>query len=102
MSSFLNWLLSPFAESVDADDVLILRPTAAAQQPVAGFRGGKDLTVRPQVKGETVKDLLGRLNVYRGPDQQLLRVWNPETGLELSGTTVVRGTVIAEVRPESI
>lgn len=100
-TSFLKWLWgSLFGTTEEAH--LVLRPTPTAQTRVAGFQSGSDLTVRAHVRGETVLDVLERLNVYRGPDQQLVRVWNPETGQEFPGTTVLEGTMVVEVRPESI
>lgn len=82
--------------------VLVLHPTPEAAKTVAGFRGGKDLEMKVVVEGETVAQVLDRLNIYRGPDQILQRVWIPNSAQELPGSTVVRGKRVAEVRPESI
>ena len=85
----------------NADGRLILHPSITGKQRVAGFYGGAELVLKTAAVGETVATLLDRLNTYRGPDQQLVRLWTPE-GQELALSTPVRGTVIAEVRGESI
>lgn len=80
---------------------LTLRPNAGAKQVVAGFRGGDDLVLKTAALSETVGILLDRLNTYRGPDQQIRRVWTLE-GSPMSLNTPVRGSLVAEVRVESI
>lgn len=82
--------------------VLVLHPTPEAAKTVAGFRGGQDIQMTVTAEGETVAQVLERLNIYRGPDQILKRVWTPNSAQEMPGSTAVRGKLVAEVRPESI
>lgn len=84
------------------EDTLILRPSRSAAESVSGFRSGQDLSTRVLAAGETIGQILERLNVYRGPDQILKRVWDPNTGQDIPLHTVVRGTLVAEVRRESV
>ncbi len=81
--------------------ILVLQPDATARKAVAGFRGGAELRVTGTAPNMTVTDLLAKLNKYRGPDQQLKRIWG-EGGEEIVGSTVVRGEVKAIVRDMSI
>ncbi len=89
------------SSSVGELGVLILQPDATARRAVAGFRGGAELRVAATAPNMSVTDLLAKLNKYRGPDQQLKRVWT-EAGEEIVGSTVVRGEVKAIVRDLSI
>ncbi len=85
--------------------VLILRPDPSAVAAVAGFKGGAELRVTTEAPNTTVGTLLDKLNKYRGPDQQIRRVWR-ETGMgaleEVVGSEVVRGEMRAVVRGDSI
>jgi hypothetical protein len=81
--------------------VLILRPDPSATAHVAGFRGGAELRVATETPNTTVATLLEKLNKYRGPDQQIKRIWR-ETGEEIVGSDVVRGELKAVVRASSI
>jgi hypothetical protein len=80
---------------------LILRPSPSGKQRVSGFFAGQDLTLRVGAAGETIQILLDRLNTYRGPTQQIRRLWTLE-GEELKLDSPVKGQIIAEVRAESI
>jgi hypothetical protein len=81
--------------------VLILRPDPSATTVVAGFRGGAELRLATEAPNTTVATLLDKLNKYRGPDQQIKRIWR-ETGGEIVGSEVVRGDMRAIVRAESL
>jgi hypothetical protein len=82
--------------------VLLLRPDPSAKTSVAGFKSGTELRIAADVAGQTLQQLLEKLNLYRGPEQQIRRVWNAETGQELPLTHMIKGTVVAEVRATSI
>ena len=81
--------------------VLILRPDPSAVATVSGFRGGAELRVTAEASNTTTTTLLDKLNKYRGPDQQLRRIWR-ETGEEIVGSEVVRGEMRAVVRADSL
>lgn len=81
--------------------VLILRPDPSAVAKVSGFRGGAELRVTTEAPNTTVATLLDKLNKYRGPDQQLRRVWD-EAGEEVVGSDVVRGEMRVVVRGDSV
>jgi hypothetical protein len=81
--------------------VLILRPDPSATAAVAGFRGGAELRLATEAPNTTVAALLEKLNKYRGPDQQIRRIWS-ETGEEIVGSEVVRGDMRVIVRAASI
>ncbi len=84
--------------------VLILRPDATAMAlPIAGFKGGAELRLATDAAAgvTTVAQLLGKLNKYRGPDQQLRRVWS-ESGEEIVGNTEVHGELRVVVRATSV
>ena len=81
--------------------VLILRPDPSATTAVAGFRGGAEVRLATETPNTTVATLLEKLNKYRGPDQQIRRVWR-ENGEEIVGSEVVRGDMRAIVRAASI
>lgn len=80
---------------------LLLRPDPSATARVAGFKGGADIRVSADAAGQTVGQILDKLNKYRGPDQQIQHVWTSE-GAPMPPNTVVRGFVTAIVRGESV
>jgi hypothetical protein len=84
---------------------LILRPDPSAVSVVAGFKGGAELRLATEAPNTSVAALLAKLNKYRGPDQQILRIWR-ETGSgtleEIVGSEVVRGEMRGIVRAASI
>jgi hypothetical protein len=84
---------------------LVLRPDPSAVSIVAGFKGGAELRLATEAPNTTVGTLLDKLNKYRGPDQQIVRVWR-ETGLgtleEVNGSEVVRGELRVVVRAVSL
>ena len=80
--------------------VLILRPDPSATS-IAGFRGGAELRLATEAPNTTIATLLEKLNKYRGPDQQIRRIWR-ETGEEIVGSEIVRGDVRAVVRAASV
>lgn len=79
---------------------LILRPDPSATG-IAGFRGGAELRVATEAPNTTVATLLEKLNKYRGPDQQIIRVWR-ENGEEVVGSEVVRGEMQVVIRAASV
>jgi hypothetical protein len=81
--------------------VLILRPDPSAVTAVAGFKGGAELRLATEAPNTTVAALLAKLNKYRGPEQQIRRIW-AENGVEIVGSEVVRGDMQAVVRAESL
>ena len=82
--------------------VLVLRPTPSAQTTVAGFKSGGSLKIAADAAGQTVGQILDKLNKYRGPDQQIRRVWDSTTDRELPMSEVVKGTQEVLVKAESI
>lgn len=80
---------------------LVLRPDPSAVLVVAGFKGGAELRLATEAPNTTVARLLDKLNKYRGPDQQVHRVWK-EGGEEVVGSEVVRGEMRVVVRATSI
>jgi hypothetical protein len=68
---------------------------------VSGFKNGGELRVAADVSGQTVGALLSKFNKYRGPDQQIHRVWDLQ-GKEVSGSTPVTGLFVVVVKAESI
>lgn len=68
---------------------------------VSGFKQGGELRVVSDYAGQTVAEVLSKLNKYRGPDQQLRRVWNLQ-GQEVSGSTPVKGFFEVVVKAESV
>ncbi len=82
--------------------VLVLRPTPSAQATVAGFKSGGNLKIAADAAGQTVGQLLDKLNKYRGPDQQITLVWDAKTDRSVGAAEVVRGTWEVLVKAESI
>lgn len=80
---------------------LILRPDPSAVSVVAGFKGGAELRLATEAPNTTVTTLLDKLNKYRGPDQQIVRLWR-ESGEEVVGSEVVRGELRVVVRSTSL
>ena len=89
-----------FGGSGDAA-ILVIKPDATAVASVAGFKSGAEMRLKGTA-GETVDILLGRLNTYRGPDQQIRTVWHPETGAAISGSTVIHGTLNVVINAASL
>jgi hypothetical protein len=82
--------------------VLLLRPDPSAVTAVAGFKGGAELRLATEAPNTTVATLLAKLNKYRGPDQQIRRIWREGTQEEIVGSEVVRGDMRAIVRAASL
>ncbi len=78
--------------------VLVLRPDASGKS-IHGFQSGLDIRVIGE-SGQTVGDLLEKLNKYRGPDQVLKHVWNL-SGQQILLSTVVKGEMVAIIRSGS-
>ena len=79
---------------------LILRPANEAARAIAGFQTGADLRVVADGHRETVGDMLEKLNVYRGPDQQLLHIYDAK-GVLVNADTIVKGEMVVFVRADS-
>ena len=82
--------------------VLVLKPTPSAQATVAGFKSGGSLKVAADAAGQTVGQILDKLNKYRGPEQQIRAVWESSTDREIPLNQVVQGTLECLVKAESI
>ena len=82
--------------------VLVLKPTSSAQAAVAGFKSGGTLKIAADASGQTVGQILEKLNKYRGPDQQIRHVWDSATDREIDLSQVVQGTLVCLVKAESI
>lgn len=98
LAALFGWLDS-------SGGVLILSPDASAiALPVAGFRGGAELRLTAKGDAHTVAALLANFNKYRGPDQQIRRIWRTEEegGEEIVGSAEVRGEMRAVVRAASL
>jgi hypothetical protein len=80
---------------------LILKPDPSAITKVSGFKSGAELRVAADQAGQTVGDLLEKFNKYRGPDQQIHKVWTP-TGTPVSLTQTVKGDMVVHLRAESV
>ena len=80
---------------------LILKPDPSAVTTVHGFKGGNELRVSADGTGQTVGDLLDKFNKYRGPDQQIRRVWNTD-GTSVSLSEVLKGERTVLLRSSSI
>jgi len=65
----------------------------------AGFHGGQILPCAA-TPGETLAAVLDRFNAYRGPDQQILRVWTEE-GSDLPLSTILKANLVVLVRGQS-
>ena len=85
LSSVYTW----FGGSATKKKVtLTIVPNDAARR-FAGFHRGISLTLTGSY-GETVGTLVGRLNEFRGPDQQIIELWSND------GTPIVFSTIIPE------
>ena len=87
-----SWI---FGSGSHRGGTLILRPHKDAIG-MPGFPTSSDLRVVGNA-GETVADVMERFNTYRGPDQQITRLYT-EFGVELPFSTRVEGTVVAVVK----
>jgi hypothetical protein len=65
----------------------------------AGFHGGQILPCAA-TPGETLAAVLDRFNTYRGPDQQIVRVWS-EAGSELDLATILKTNLVIIIRGQS-
>lgn len=80
--------------------ILILKPDPSATV-IHGFKGGQELRVSADVSNQTIGDLLNKFNKYRGPDQQIRRVWSTD-GTPVSLTDVLKGERTVILRATSI
>ncbi len=74
---------------------LVLQPDETGKQ-LAGFKSGNPLELSA-LPGETVGSVLDKLNTYRGPDQQILHIWNDQ-GEKIPFSTVITGRLYGIVR----
>jgi hypothetical protein len=74
---------------------LVLTPDTSGKK-LAGFHTGASLSLTAGAK-ETVGDVMEKFNTYRGPEQQITKLWRTD-GASLSFDTVVSGTMVAIVR----
>jgi hypothetical protein len=81
--------------------ILILKPDPSAVAAVHGFKGGQELRVSADADNQTIGDLLTKFNKYRGPDQQIRRVWSTD-GTPVSLTDVLKGERTVVLRAASI
>jgi hypothetical protein len=81
--------------------VLVLQPDESAKASVAGFKSGASLRIGADSLGQTVAQILAKLNKYRGPDQQIRRIWTP-AGEEIPGSMVPSGNLVGIVRALSV
>lgn len=84
----MNWLFSK-------NCTLSLKPDESGKE-LAGFKSGNALTCTANY-GETVSEVLARFNTYRGPDQQIRKVWTLD-GRELPLLTVIHKDIVAIVK----
>lgn len=87
---FSNWFTQP-KKYVN----LMLQPDNSGMK-YAGFHDGTALKLVGK-DGETVGDFMRKFNTYRGPEEQIQILYNPD-GSILSFTTVVREDMIAVVK----
>jgi len=75
--------------------VLILQPDESGKK-YAGFHSGEPLKLSATM-GETVATVMERFNAYRGPDEQINRLFT-KNGTSLLFTQKITGTMIAIVK----
>ncbi len=80
--------------------VLILRPDPSGCS-LHGFQSGKPLHITSDFFGQRVGDLLEKFNTYRGPDQQILHIWDPVSGEEISHSFSLKSDTVAIIRSTS-
>jgi hypothetical protein len=71
---------------------VILRPDKTGTA-VAGFQGGGDLRMVADRSGQSVGEIIEKINKYRGPDQQIRRLWIADTEVDFR-QAVERDTVL--------
>lgn len=74
---------------------LTLSPDESGKK-YAGFQSGKPLTLTG-IQGETIGTLMGKFNQYRGPTEQINRIYT-QNGELISNSTVLDQDLIAVVR----
>ena len=81
--------------------VLVLQPDESAKASIAGFKSGASLRIAADAPGQTITQILAKLNKYRGPDQQIRRIWTT-VGEEIVGSTVPTSSVVGIVKASSV
>jgi len=74
---------------------LVLKPDESGKQ-YAGFYSGASLELTA-TEGETISIVMDKFNTYRGPDQQISRLYT-EAGQPLPFHTPIHGRMIAIVK----
>lgn len=97
----LRGLVGGAPESHTSLGVLVLRPDPSARVAVHGFKSGAELRIAADTPGQTVSQILDKLNKYRGPDQQIHRIWS-EDGEEIVGSMALSGNLVAVVKASSV
>ena len=88
---FYNWFSTPPKKYVN----LTLQPDNSGMK-YAGFKDGTALKLVGK-EGDTVGDFMRKFNIYRGPEEQIMMLYNTD-GSILSFTTVVRQDMTAVVK----
>ena len=81
--------------------VLVLQPDESAKASIAGFKSGASLRIAADAPGQTITQILAKLNKYRGPDQQIRHIWTA-AGEEIVGSTVPTSSVVGIVKASSV
>ncbi len=97
----MSWILDffGFGNGTSSNGILVLEPDVSGKQ-LAGFGSGKplELTANP---GETIGSVMEKFNKYRGPDQQIKRLWN-QRGEDIPFSTVMTGRLTAIVKSSMV
>ncbi len=93
--SFLSYVTGFFSPA----PIITLNPDNSGKK-VAGFREG-GLKITADYSGQSVRELLDKFNKYRGPDQQIKRVWDKD-GATINPETPVTENTVFVIRAESV
>ena len=85
------WFMSPPAKKA----ILILKPDQSGKQ-YAGFYSGNPLELAA-TEGETIGAVMDKFNTYRGPDEQITRLYT-EAGHPLPFHAPIHGRMVAIVK----
>ena len=89
----MEWLIGSPKKKI----TVTLQPDESGKA-LSGFQSGKSLTCSG-LEDETLQSIMGKFNTYRGPDQQILKLWSPD-GKELPFSTVLKQNITAIVKRE--
>jgi hypothetical protein len=79
--------------------IITLKPDDSGKK-IAGFREGS-LKITADFSGQNVRDLLEKINKYRGPDQQIKHVWD-NNGTAVNPETAVTENTVFVIRADSV